>query len=199
MLRVGVTGGIGSGKSTVCRIFAALGIPIYDSDRRAKALMNDDPTLVARITELLGAEAYRNGRLDRAYVAGRVFGDRGLLEKLNAIVHPAVGADFTDWAEAQERCGVPYALLESAILFESGFDGCVDRTVTVSAPLEIRVARTVARDGVDEAQVRARIANQADDAWRESLAAYTVVNDGRSSLMEQVFRLDKVFRDEGRR
>ena len=199
MLRVGVTGGIGSGKSTVCRIFAALGIPVYDSDRRAKALMNDDPTLVARITELLGAEAYRNGRLDRAYVAGRVFGDRGLLESLNAIVHPAVGADFTDWAEAQERCGVPYALLESAILFESGFDGCVDRTVTVSAPLEIRVARTVARDGVDEAQVRARIANQADDAWRESLAAYTVVNDGRSSLMEQVFRLDKVFRDEGRR
>ena len=199
MLRIGVTGGIGSGKSTVCRIFSALGAPVYDSDARAKALMNGDPVLARQIIGLLGPGAYRDGRLDRAFVARRVFGDRALLEGLNAIVHPAVGRDFEAWARLREKEGVPYVLLESAILFESGFDACVDRTVTVSAPLELRVARTVARDGADEAQVRARIASQADEARRQALAGYTVVNDERSLLSEQVLRLDKLFRDESRR
>ena len=194
-LKIGITGGIGSGKSTVCRVFAALGVPVYDSDARAKALMESDPTLREQISTLLGEEAYAEGRLDRAYVASRVFADAGLLTELDGIVHPAVGRDFAAWAAGQTA---DYVLLESAILFESGFAAQVDRTVTVSAPLEERIARTVRRDGSDEAKVRARVARQWSDAQREARADYVVRNDEQCLLMEQVLRLDKLLRDASR-
>lgn len=194
MLRIGLTGGIGSGKSTVARMFAALGAPVYDTDAAAKRLMNTSPKLTAGITGLFGSASYRDGTLDRAYIASRVFADKGLLGSLNAIVHPAVTADFEEWAAAREAEGCPYAIHESAILFESGIAGLMDRTVTVAAPVEVRVARAVARDASDPDKIRARIANQMDDAERESLADYVIRSGERDLLMPQVLELDKTFR-----
>lgn len=131
MMKVGITGGIGSGKSTVCRLFARLGVAVYDSDAGAKRLMTEDAELRRRITDRFGGEAYADGTLNRTYLAGRVFSEAQALADLNAIVHPAVRADFAVWAERQEG---DYVILESALLFDAGFDACVDRTVAVLAP-----------------------------------------------------------------
>ena len=190
MIRIGITGGIGSGKSTVCRLFGMLGIPVYDSDSRARALMNGDETLRRQIVALLGGEVYRDGTLDRQRVAERVFSDTSLLEALNRIVHPAVGRDFLAWADryAEGKNGTipPYVILESAILVESGFDRYVDRVVVVTAPEEVRVARTVERDGVSQEKVRARIAAQSGEQNRIARADRVIRNDDRESLIVQV-------------
>lgn len=143
MMKVGITGGIGSGKSTVCRLFARLGVAVYDSDAGAKRLMTEDAELRRRITDRFGAEAYADGTLNRTYLAGRVFSEAQALADLNAIVHPAVRADFAAWAEQQEG---DYVILESALLFDAGFDACVDRTVAVLAPEALRIERTCRRD-----------------------------------------------------
>lgn len=192
MMRIGVTGGIGSGKSTVCRLFGVLGIPVYDSDARAKKLMSEDGRLMAEITELFGERAYADGVLDRAYISSRVFTDPQLLAVLNAIVHPAVGCDFLKWCEQQ---GAKYVILESAILFESGFDKYADRTITVSAPESERIERTTHRDEANVESVRARIANQMTDAQREARADYVIRNDEDSMITDQVLRLHKIFMD----
>lgn len=194
MLRIGLTGGIGSGKSTVSRMFAVLGAPVYDSDSAAKRLMGSSPDLISRIVGLFGREAYRGGILDRAYLAARVFADKDSLRELNAVVHPAVAADFRKWASDREAEGCPYIIHESAILFESGLGGAMDYTVTVSAPVEVRVGRAVLRDATDPEKVRARIANQMDDTERESLADYVIRSGEGDILMPQVMELDKIFR-----
>lgn len=197
MIRVGITGGIGSGKSTVCRLFGLLGVPVYDSDSRARALMNGDASLRRRIADLLGGEVYREEGLDRKRVAELVFADPDLLHSLNRIVHPAVGRDFLEWAGryAGGRCGrvPPYVILESAILLESGFDRYVDRVVVVTAPEEVRVARTVARDGVSSDRVRVRIAAQSGDDERLARADRVIRNDGRESLVAQVGLLHELW------
>lgn len=194
MIKVGVTGGIGSGKSRVCALFAALGIPVYDSDKRAKELMNGDGQLHDKITALFGAEAYgRDGRLDRRFVAGKVFNDPMLLTSLNGIVHPAVAEDFEAWSMSQSE--FPYVILESAILFESGFDRFVDKIITVSAPEELRIERVLARDGVSRQAVAERIANQMADAEREARADYIINNDGDIEVLSvKVSNLDKLLR-----
>ncbi len=194
MLRIGLTGGIGSGKSTVSRMFAALGIPVYDADTAAKQLMNTSSELRGRIVGLLGAQAYKGGTLDRAFVASRVFSDKALLHGLNSIVHPAVIEDFKEWARQKESEGSPYVIHESAILFESGMNVLTDRVVTVSAPVEVRIKRAAARDGSDPGKVRARMANQMEDAGRESRADYVIHSGESDILMPQVLELDKIFR-----
>lgn len=196
MILVGITGGIGSGKSTVCRLFSLFGAKVYDSDAAAKRLMNSDKELKGQICALLGEAAYCNGALDRAYVGERVFGERQLLDGLNAIVHPRVGRDFTQWVAHYEN--EAYVLMESAILFESGFDKMVDKAITVSAPEALRVARTVARDTATEDAVSRRIKAQWSDQMRESKADYVIYNDDRHLVTEQVKMLDKLFRDENR-
>ena len=136
MYKIGITGGIGSGKSTVCALFADRGVAVYDSDSRAKRLMNEDAALREALSREFGAGCYAaDGSLDRAYLAAAVFGDAEALKRLNAIVHPAVREDFRKWAETQNG---PYVLLESAILFEAGFESEVDATLAVLAPLEER-------------------------------------------------------------
>ena len=131
MIRVGVTGGIGSGKSTVCRLFAERGVPVYDSDSEAKRLMGEDPSLRAALVEAFGDETFRDGVLNRRYLAATVFGDRHALARLEALVHPCVKRDFERWAA--ERTAEPYVVLECAILYESGMDAAVDRVVAVVA------------------------------------------------------------------
>ena len=135
MIRVGVTGGIGSGKSTVCRLFAERGVPVYDSDSEAKRLMGEDPSLRAALVEAFGDETFRDGVLNRRYLAATVFGDRRALARLEALVHPCVKRDFERWAA--ERIAEPYVVLECAILYESGMDAAVDRVVAVVAPEEL--------------------------------------------------------------
>ena len=177
MIRLGITGGIGSGKSTVCRALEKRGIAVYDSDARAKMLMNT--VLCQSIEQLFGKEAYLNGELNRAYISSKVFSNRTLLDALNAIVHPAVGVDFEQWA-AEQQCLI--VALESAILFESGFNSRVDAVLFVDAPLELRITRTMARDGRSRADVEARIANQRCDEAR--LKSDFIINNGADNNLE---------------
>ncbi len=193
MMKVGITGGIGSGKSTVCRLFRERGIPVYDSDTEAKRLMQEHAELRERIAARFGAETYRGGVLDRARLAGRVFGDAAALADLNALVHPAVMADFARWSESQQA---PYVVLESAILFEAGLEGAVQRTVAVLAPESLRIERTCRRDGSDPEAVRRRIAAQMDDDTRCRRADFSIVNIIEEELAPAVAELDRLFRHE---
>lgn len=193
MMKVGITGGIGSGKSTVCRLFAQRGVAVYDSDAEAKRLMAENPALRAGIAVRFGAEAYAGGALNRAYLAATVFSDPAALADLNALVHPAVMADFAAWAERQEGS---YVILESAILFEAGLEGSVDRTVAVLAPLELRVGRTCRRDKCDPESVRRRIAAQAGDDLLRERADYCLVNILETDLEPAVAELDRIFTHE---
>jgi dephospho-CoA kinase len=193
MKKIGVTGGIGSGKSLVCVLFAELGAPVYYSDSRAKELMNGSGVLRAKIVELLGPEAYSDSGLNRLFVADKVFRDKSLLTLLNAIVHPTVAEDFEVWA--MSKTANPYVLLESAILFESGFDKLVNEVITVSAPVEMRIERAVSRDAISRESVAERIANQMTDREREARADYVIYNDkDAETLAIKVSELNKLFR-----
>jgi dephospho-CoA kinase len=187
MYLVGITGGIGSGKSLVCRILEILGVPVYHADQQARNLMNSQPGLVSRIRMLLGDDAYRDGMMDRNYVAGKVFGNKELLESLNRIVHPAVRQDFQHWAWKQE--GVPYVVEEAAILFESGADRFMDYTVLVYAPEDIRIGRVMERDGTDREAVILRMSHQMDEEEKKQKAGEIILNDDTTLLLPQVIRL----------
>lgn len=191
MMKVGITGGIGSGKSTVCRLFAQRGIAVYDSDSEAKRLMADDAGLRSAVVARFGAETYPDGVLDRARLAACVFSDARALADLNALVHPVVIRDFAAWAERQEG---PYVILESAILFEAGLQGSVDRSIAVLAPVELRIQRACRRDGCDEARIRERVAAQMTDDDLCRLADYTMVNILETDLEPSVAYLDGLFR-----
>lgn len=196
MMKVGITGGIGSGKSTVCQLFARRGVAVYDSDSEAKRLMTESVELRQRIAGRFGAEAYAaDGGLNRSLLAARVFTDPQALADLNAMVHPAVMADFAAWAERQSG---DYVVLESAILFEAGLEHSVDRTVAVLAPLELRLERTCRRDGCDREAVRRRMAAQMDDDTLCARADYTVVNIREEDLEPTVAELDRRFKLEAR-
>ena len=188
MYKVGITGGIGSGKSTVCAILAEFGVAVYDSDSSAKRLMNEDNTLRERLVERFGSEVYCVEGLNRIYLAERVFGNPEELKALNAIVHPAVMDDFDRWALEQEGS---YVVLESAILFEASLDRRVDVSVAVMAPEELRIERAMQRDGAQREQIVARMNNQISDQERVERAKYTIVNidiDNLKSDVEQLHR-----------
>ena len=194
MIRVGLTGGIGSGKSTVCRMFEALGAQCYDCDSRAKWLMQNDEMLRKELVALFGTEVYSaDGKLDRARLAAEVFGNSERLAALNGAVHPAVGRDWERWCAEREAEGVAYAIMESAILFDCGFDSKVDRTVTVSAPEEVRIERAAARDNAPAEVIRRRIEAQMSDAEREARADHTIVNSDLEAVRKQVAELHKIF------
>jgi dephospho-CoA kinase len=189
-LRVGITGNIGSGKTTICQIFATLGIPIYYADPAARRLMVEDPELVRAITGLLGASAYMpNGQLNRGYVADTIFGNEEKLLALNRLVHPAVGHDGLRWH--QEQQGAPYTLYEAALIFESGGDRGMDRIIVVRAPAPLRLARVMQRDGVDEAAVRARMARQWPEEQKTAQADFIIDNDGETLLIPQVLAIHR--------
>ncbi|MBQ9146673.1 MAG: dephospho-CoA kinase [Rikenellaceae bacterium] len=197
MIRIGLTGGIGSGKSTVCRLFEEFGARCYDSDSRAKWLMQNDEELRAELIALFGEEVYgKDGALDRARLAAEVFGNSERLAALNGAVHPAVGRDWERWCEAREAEGAAYTILESAILFDCGFDSKVDRTVAVLAPEELRIERAAKRDNAPAEVIRRRIEAQMSDAEREARAHHTIRNIDIDTLREQVEELHKLFSDD---
>ncbi len=173
VIRVGLTGGIGSGKSYVSELIRVRGIPVYDSDREAKRLMNEDPALKTGIIRLLGEDAYRGGQLNRAFIADQVFSDSVLLESLNALVHPAVRRDFLRW-EAKQHVRV--VVQESALIFENGMASQYHRLILVTAPLPLRVDRVCQRDGSRPEEVMSRIRNQMPDRNKLSRADYWVPN-----------------------
>lgn len=196
MYKIGITGGIGSGKSTVCALFREQGVPVYDSDAEAKRLMAESADLRRRLIEAFGEECYNAEGLDRKYLASKVFGREEALQRLNSIVHPAVREDFRAWAERQRGS---YVVLESAILFEAGFENEVDATLAVMAPLEERVRRTMARDGVGREQVMERIKHQMSDDELHARANRTLVNLRREYLESDVEQLHKMYCYEARR
>ncbi len=183
MMTVGLTGGMGSGKTTVARLFAAQGIPVYDSDSMARKLMETPGKLMTGITELLGEEAYVGNKLNRSFIAGKVFDDKALLDRLNKLVHPAVKRDFRRWAAVQDA---PYVIQEAAILFENGSYKEHDKTILVTAPEEVRVARILKRDGSSETEIRARMEHQWKDSRKEALAHFTIFNKNLESTRETV-------------
>lgn len=190
MLSVGITGGIGSGKTTVCRFFEFLKIPVYYADVRAKALMTEDPQVAAALRDAFGSAAFDpEGRLNRQALSDIVFNDAERLEQLNSIVHPAVWQDSSAWM--QRHAGEDYILYEAAILFESGSYKMFDRTITIFAPEELRIKRVMERDDVSREAVLARMANQMEDGRKMELADYVIRNDGAHSLVNQVLQLHK--------
>ncbi len=195
MKRVGLTGGIGSGKSTVARIFQSLGIPVYFADERGKYLLDHDIELKDAVSAAFGQEIYPEGRLDPKALGAVVFQDPERLKELNALVHPAVGRDYRAWCEATLTEAIPFTIKEAAILFETGGYKEMDETIVVSAPEELRVARVMERDGVEEEAVRARMERQWPEGDKVMLADYVIVNDGENSLIEQVVELWKVLQD----
>ena len=173
MKKIAICGGIGSGKSTVCQMFAERGAAIYDSDSRAKALMSESAELRAALIAEFGEACYADGALNRPYLAEKVFGSEEQLERLNSIVHPAVKADFLAWAEEQEG---DFCILETAILFESGFDEVVDCSVAVLAPMPLRVERAMKRDNATKEQIEARIKAQMSDDELMRRTDFAIVN-----------------------
>lgn len=191
MIKVAICGGIGSGKSTICRMFAERGVAHYDSDSRAKALMNESAELREALVAEFGEECYEGGALNRAYLASKVFGSEERLAKLNSIVHPAVKADFLRWAEAQEG---DYCILETAILFESGFDALVDQKVAILAPQPLRVMRAMERDGATKEQVEARIKAQMGDDELMARCDFAIVNIHLEDVEKDVAELNYRFK-----
>ncbi|MBR9920814.1 MAG: dephospho-CoA kinase [Bacteroidetes bacterium] len=183
-MRIGLTGGIGSGKTTVARIFSMYGIPVYYADDRAKGLMNEDPVLRKKIRTLLGPEAYGNeGKLDRQYVASQVFADKAKLQKLESFVHPAVFEDSIRWHEAQKS---PYTIKEAALLYESNSYKDLDKIIVVEAPDALRIKRVMERDETTEEAVRQRMANQLPQSEKIERADFVIHNNGKQLLIPQI-------------
>lgn len=185
-LRIGLTGGIGSGKSMVSRIFELMGVPVYDADDAAKRLMNRDEELKKAIKENFGEEIYKEGRLDRKLLASIVFNDPRKLELLNSLVHPATIRDAESWVEKQSA---PYIIKEAAIMFESGVNKMMDYVVGVSAPEELRIERVMKRDGVSRKEVLRRMQRQMDEDKKMNLCDFILVNDEKQLLIPQVLEL----------
>jgi dephospho-CoA kinase len=186
MLKIGVTGGIGSGKSEVCRIFEKLGAPVLYADTIAKDLSNTDPGIQRSIRNLLGDRAYTSdGVLDRAYVASRIFSDRTLRRKMNDIVHPRVERAIAQTVDDLERGGKRIVIVEAALIYEAGLDKTLDAVLVVDADEENRVTRVMRRDGVAREPVLSRMNSQLDPAAKVRVADYVIFNNGTKKELEQ--------------
>lgn len=186
MMRVGLTGGIGSGKTTVGRVFRTLGIPIFEADAEGRRLLAHDTALKQAIVERFGASIRNDEGIDRAALAGIVFKDPAALKALNALIHPAVREAFDRWTREQRA---PYVMMEAAVLAESGGHRTLDAIVVVSAPEPLRIRRVLERDGVLEEAVRARLANQVSEAERLAIADHVIHNDDTQMVIPQVLRV----------
>lgn len=190
MIKVGLTGGIGSGKSFVGSLFAELGVPVYQADVEAKMLIEADPEIVAAYKSFFGSDIYTPLGLNRPKVASIVFGNQELLQRVNKVVHPAVEHHFYEWVK--QHSNAEYVIHEAAILFESRSNELMDKVIAVSAPETIRIARVTARDGVGEEAVRLRIQNQMKEEERLAKADFVIINDESQLLLPQVVRLHEL-------
>lgn len=186
MLLIGLTGGIGSGKSTVAKIFEVLGIPVYYADDAAKGLMNSDPELIKAIKKNFGEESYINGTLNRNYLASTVFNSTERLELLNSLVHPATIRDADRWMKAQKTS---YVIKEAALIFEAGLAGSLDYVIGVYAPKNLRIKRVMDRDNISREDVIKRIDRQIDEEIKMKLCDFIINNDGQNLVTPQVLAL----------
>jgi len=184
MLHIGITGGMGSGKTTVCSVFAQLGIPVYNSDLQAKWLVANE--LEEEISGAFGADIFDNHQLNKALLASRAFKSKESTQKLNEIVHPAVGKDYLKWRSIQNS---DYTLKEAALLIEAGSYKTLDKLIVVVAPEEVRIDRILKRDTITVDEIKARLSKQLDDAERLSYADYVIDNSGNQSLIKQVLSI----------
>jgi len=186
MLRIGITGGIGSGKTTVAKVFEVLGIPVYYADDAAKRLMNEDGKLKEKIQLQFGNEVYKNGQLDRKHLAEIVFTSPEKLALLNALVHPVTLKDAEKWMQQQST---PYAIKEAALIFESGAQEHLDHVIGVTAPAPLRIQRTMHRDSITREEVMARMDKQMDETIKMKLCDFVLVNNEQEMLLPQILLL----------
>lgn len=192
MKRIGLTGGIGSGKSTIARAFRVLGVPVYDSDTRSKWLNEHDEVIIKGLKALLGDDIYTaEGKLDKKRMAQMIFSNSELLKKVNELIHPRVFEDFDLWAKEKERDGHPYVINEAAIMVENGGYRKMDKLIVVSAPEELRIERCMLRDNATREMVVARIRNQMSDTERLKVADFTIVTDDRHYVLDDIMEIDK--------
>jgi dephospho-CoA kinase len=189
-MKIGITGGIGSGKSVVCEVFRLHDIPIFDADAEAKKLNDTSPVIREKLTQLFGNDLYENNLLNRRKLASLIFTCPENLQKANAIIHPEVAACFVKWAD--ERQNHPFIIVESAILFEAGFNKLVDKVITVYANEKLRIERVMQRDSVDIAQAEARMNSQMQEDEKIRLSNFVIINDNRESLIAQVRALVEI-------
>lgn len=195
-LKIGITGGIGSGKTTVCRIFKLMGIPVFEADVVAKQLLNYNTEIKNNLIHLFGSGIYmKDGAVNRKKLAGIIFNDDVQLAKINSLVHPAVRNEFQKWLKQQKSS---YVIHEAAILFESGFYKLMDYNIFVSAPEKERILRVVKRDNITEQQVKDRLSKQWTDAERRKLADYEIVNDNKMPVIPEVIKIDKRLKEYGK-
>lgn len=186
IFRLGVTGGIGSGKSTVCKTFSVLGIPVFSADNEARKIMDTDESLKAKLTEITGEEIYVSGKLDRTKMASIIFNNAGILSKVNELVHPLVLRNFERWCNEQSSA---YVIFEVAILFESGAEKHVDRVLAVVAPLEERVQRVVDRNNMSRRQVLERVDKQAGEDELVSRSDYVINNTDDRMILPEILKI----------
>ncbi|MFV9551312.1 dephospho-CoA kinase [Algibacter sp. PT7-4] len=189
MIIVGLTGGIGSGKTTVAKQFSKLGIPVYIADDEAKSLMRRSKIIKRKLTKLFGEEAYINGDLNKPFLANIIFNDKTYLEKMNAIVHPKVAKHFEKWVKKQE--GAPYVIKEVAILFENGGNKACDYVITVTAPIETRIKRLLKRDNTTTEKIKAIMKNQWSDEEKIKQSHFVIQNTILKDTINQVLKTHK--------
>ena len=196
MLKIGITGNIGSGKTTVSKVFEILGVPVFYADDAAKKVMTHDPVLVAQLKEAFGAGSFfSDGALNRKHIAEIVFKDETQLQLLNSLVHPAVFRAFDQWVANMKN--VPYVLKEAALLFESDSYKMCDQTILVTAPLELRIKRVMQRDGLPRTDILNRENKQLTEEKKKTLANFIIKNDDTELVIPQVLELNDVFRSLG--
>lgn len=183
---IGITGGIGSGKSTIAKVFISMGFPVYNSDTRAKELINSNIDVIDSIKQEFGDDIYSSEGLDRKKMTSIVFSDSDKLQKLNSIVHPAVGLDFDKWANSQNTS---FVLKEAAILFETGIYKSLDKTILVTCPKEERINRVMKRDSATKEAIEARMNSQWSEEKKKELADYIIDNSGEEMVIPQVISL----------
>jgi dephospho-CoA kinase len=185
-MKLGITGGIGSGKTTVCRVFNVLGIPFFSSDADARKIMDSDDKIIEKVKTIAGKDVYSSGCLDRMELARLIFNNENLLKEINAVVHPIVFEHFKSWVKS---VSTPYVIMEAAILFESGASELVDRTVTVVAPVEERIERIVRGNSLTREQVLDRIKNQMEDKEKIRLSDYVIYNSEHEMIIPSILKI----------
>lgn len=184
---IGITGGIGSGKTTVCKIFETLGIKVFNADQEAKRLVNSDQDLIHEVKSLFGKDAYINSKYNSKFVAKKVFENQDLLLKLNQLIHPKVRFEAKKWLEKQPKA--PYYLYEAALMNAAGDGNTFNQIIVITAPMADRIKRIMERDGRSQAEVEAIMSKQKTDAERQKIANYEILNDSKTSLISQVMNI----------
>jgi dephospho-CoA kinase len=191
MIKIGITGGIGSGKSLVCDIFRKLGISVYNADSRAKIITNESTEIRNALIAKFGKEIFKNNQLNRSLLAEIIFKDKTALEYVNSLIHPAVRIDFGNWCKQHET--EPYVIEEAALHFESGAYKEMDKMITIYAPEDIRIKRVSSRDGLSPEQIKSRIKNQWPEEEKLQKSDFVIYNDEKHSVLEQVLKLHEIF------